>query len=861
MSSFIPLVQSAEAKLATIQAGHSCLTTSLSGIVSGVDISTLTSELQTIIFILEIFLDLHSLDSSEFATDPNNLSIAFNAFFSLLGTPAFNIKSGLLDYPGSAVDAVHRVCIKIVHLFASKYEEDFRALIDKAVNIVWVVLQSRDNTIRHDGLMCVCLKFFADLASKSWYKNYFDQEKLAGLVNNVIVRHVPAREDDIDAVTTDDSYLERELISTANDEVSKRGAVIRLVESLFRFYQAPVEILIHDQIIKFQAKYQSNPDANWGDAESAILLAIAMGSLSDSLSTPTSRVHVPMGMDTYVGGTIVPLLNQYTTTSPPSPLLVISSMKALAIYRYLVPTEATLPMLKVLLHYISSDEHIIASYSAYCLSTFIGPEGIVPLQVTDTIADALIQALLNSLNTHPENQYILAAIITTIGAAPLHVLPIASTLTTQMFQLLAQAMKSQTNQRYVYLLFELLAIVMRLVIGHASPETKVNTLEQLEGLLFPSFQQIISDPEMVDLHTYVFTMMAMFLEEHVGIPAVYLTIWPMLLQSDVWKTSSNIPSLVRFISAFLHNDLYSTGDQIGLNNTLTQQALLGIYQKLLASTKTHFSAFKLSQALAAYTTLLTSGNNLTIVLRLQFAQLSAHKESVQLRFQLVWLYSFWIVTNSLIPQNVQNHRARAVQLWARPHAGFIFSTDALTNEQLILTDCQNGSSVMVLIHTMNNIQRGIINAIFTKVWVQGLSVVDTNPYKKLFLRGLFIVIKNLYSLAPVCQFSFSVEQVTQDYFDQFIGRTLHTLTQANTVIAPDGSKHQPSHGICTSAAYSIENRSNLNRTPDVVLKCSTQQIPFDAIQLGPLANVLFQQVPQIVGKYSDVVAKGLSGGV
>eukprot|EP00461_Guttulinopsis_vulgaris_P002798 UN02799 len=161
-------------------------------------------------------------------------------------------------------------------------------------------------------------------------------------------------------------------------------------------------------------------------------------------------------------------------------------------------------MLRVLFHYTRSDEYVVASYAAYCISTLVGSVGVVAVNVTANIATTLIESLLQSLQTHPENQYMLGCIITTIGAASETILSIAPTLTQEIFKLLEKSMVTQTNQRYIYLLFELLALVMRVVIGNTQPTAKEATLNQLEALLFPPFQAILGNTELQECHTHGF---------------------------------------------------------------------------------------------------------------------------------------------------------------------------------------------------------------------------------------------------------------------------------------------------------------------------------------------------------------------
>lgn len=817
------IVADVVAKVETIHSGHTCLTTVLRDTVHGVDINALKAQLQCLVWIYEIFLSLHTIDLSAFVE--SNMARCFTPMFNLLQLPSFNIPCDMPDYEGSCLDAIHSLVIQVISLFANNYEEDFQPLVLDAVSLVWMILCARDNSHRYDALMCSCLSLFASLSRKHFYQSFFDEGKLTGLINQVVVMHAPAREDDIDAVVDDPSYLERELISTANESVSKRGAVMQLIASLCELFEERIVTLIGAQINQFTAAYKTNPITHWTSIETAFFLFVSIGLKTNS----NAHAHFPVAQ--YLGEHVVTLLNQYTQTSAPSPLLVLSALKALQIYGKHIPSEVHLQMLQVLFHYIRSDEHVIASYSAYAVSTFVGAGGIVSTAITTNCATDLIKELINALNLHEENQYILAAVITTIGAAPQKALPIASDLASTMLQLLQKSMKNQTNQRYIYLLFELLGIVLRIVIGYTVPESKQATLAQLEAFLFPSFNSIVSNPELVDMHTYVFTIMAMFLEERATtIPDLYVGLWDELLKAELWKTSTNIPSLVRFINAFLHNNVFMGQDVLGVSsNEINRNALLGIYSKLLASQKTYYHAFTLSQGIAAYTNIFTT--NLLAVLKLHFAQFTQHKDNNYIRQYCTWLYSFWVVSNTLSPTA---HPITPASPWVTEVSGLLPSTD----EMAFPLKASSFESLQILFTTMQSIAPSVQAAVLHRVWPTALSTCDTFIDKKLFFRASAIVFLYMAQTQP------QQPEAVYTTWAQELVRYAASLSKAQEVqltTAPTPEQHPKSHDVAARAAHAIEARNT--QKPDVVLRCTLQQNSYNVIDIIAILNQI-KNLPQ-----------------
>ena len=117
---------------------------------------------------------------------------------------------------------------------------------------------------------------------------------------------------------------------------------------------------------------------------------------------------------------------------------------------------------------------------------------------------------------------------------------------------------------------------------------------QLEALLFPPFQTVLQF-DILEFTPYVFQVLAQLLEfrpQNAGLGPAYTSLFPPLLSASLWEKKGNVPGLVRLLQAYIKqapNELLSS---------LTP--MLGIFQRLNASSATETPAFELLRALTTY---------------------------------------------------------------------------------------------------------------------------------------------------------------------------------------------------------------------------------------------------------------------
>ena len=184
--------------------------------------------------------------------------------------------------------------------------------------------------------------------------------------------------------------------------------------------------------------------------------------------------------------------------------------------------------------------------------------------------------------------------------------------------LLARVCTNPHNPVFNHFLFESIAAVIKFVCA-----ANAGAVAEFEKLLFPPFQSVLAQ-EVTELTPYVFQVMSLLLELSPPPPSpAYLSLFPALAQPALWENRGNAPVLVRLIEACLRKG----ADACIGSDPARLEALLGVFQKLVASGSTEEYAFQLLVAIVEFLPPEKYAQHLNLVFQIIFTRLQSTKSA------------------------------------------------------------------------------------------------------------------------------------------------------------------------------------------------------------------------------------------
>jgi exportin-2 (importin alpha re-exporter) len=276
----------------------------------------------------------------------------------------------------------------------------------------------------------------------------------------------------------------------------------------------------------------------------------------------------------------------------------------ICVFRTHLPKEYLLNLLAHIVRLLGSSHVVIQTYSSLCIERFLSVKDrsttgqtvnrITKEHVTPHL-QSLMTGLFNVLENPdlPENDYVMKCIMRVLSVIGADVVPITGLVLTPLTSALERVCANPSNPHFNHYLFECLAVLIKSVCTSSSPETLNGACDQFEALLFPPFQAVLSQ-DVVEFVPYVFQILAQLLNSRPkGTPLSdsYKSLFPPLLMPVLWDRKGNVPALTDLIRAYTCKGMA----EIVQGNHLT--AVLGVFQKLLASKVSEQFAFKLLDGL------------------------------------------------------------------------------------------------------------------------------------------------------------------------------------------------------------------------------------------------------------------------
>ncbi len=526
-----------------------------------------------------------------------------------------------------------QIC-EVAGMFAQKYDEDFSSYLPSFVQSIWNLLVSTNSKPKHDFLVSNALEFLASVSERPGYKDLFGEESTMKLIcENVIVPNMQFREEDEEMFEDNpEEYLRRDL--EGSNIGTRRHSACNLVRGLCKYFEGPVTAIFSNYISSMLQKYAENPDQNWKHKDAALYLIAAIATRSKTSKQGTTKTSDLVNIaDIFTSQCLPELQNPDINRHP---VLRADSIRYLTTFRSVLPPELVVGSIPLLSTHLTAPSHVVHTYAAHCLEKIFvlkGGDGIGVIQTADVVPH-LETLLINlfgvfKMKGSELNEYSMKAILRTISTVRDQVAPYSETLFGELINKLALVSQNPSKPHFSHYLFESICCIIRY-----SCKTESKLVENFEAKLFPIVESILIQ-DVSEFLPYVFQILSLLLElRPLPVPELYMMIYPLLLTPALWERNGNVPALVRLLQAFIEKaPLDVTKDE-------RLEALLGVFQKLIASKMNDHQGFYLLGSLVEYIEPSLFSSHIKSIFIVLFQRLQSSKTTKYVRGLLVFFSLF-----------------------------------------------------------------------------------------------------------------------------------------------------------------------------------------------------------------------------
>eukprot|EP00049_Salpingoeca_infusionum_P007297 m.118464 g.118464 ORF g.118464 m.118464 type:complete len:939 (-) comp13655_c0_seq2:4264-7080(-) len=545
---------------------------------AGPDAETAASILKCLDLVVQVFHSLNAQDLPAFFED--HMKEWMTGFSGVLAFPA----SGEDDDEGQAEQLKSNVC-QVLCLYARKYDDDCGEYVGGFVEQIWQLLTTTGSDFKFDQLVSNALSFLTVVASHSAHKELFaDPDTLKQIFEMVIIPNMILRDSDGEMFEDDPEEFIRRDMEGSDAETRRRGAN-ELIRGLCKYWEEKVTALCSDYVSTLLAAYEADPAENWPQKDAAVFLVSSLATRAKVEGQGITQVNDAIDIMQFLEANVVGDLQP--DVLPP---LQAAALKFVTLFRQQISTEAHGQLFPLVINHLNSPSTVVGSYAAAYIDRILimKREGqpLISSEGLSGVLEPLLTGLFEAMARadHSENEYIMKAIMRTIVTAKAMIEPYILTIINCLSEKLVEVSKNPGKPRFNHYMFESFGCCVRF-----SP-ADTETIAVFEQAFFPPFEYILSQG-VEEFTPYAFQLLSQLLEKRPApIPETYMALLGGLTSPDLWQNTANTTPLVRLLNAFLvkgRDTLFTTDQEL--------LALLGVFQKLIASRMWDHEGFNLLQ--------------------------------------------------------------------------------------------------------------------------------------------------------------------------------------------------------------------------------------------------------------------------
>ncbi|KAI8901692.1 Cse1-domain-containing protein [Globomyces pollinis-pini] len=547
--------------------------------------------LETLLLLTKIFYSLNCQDLPEFFEDHMNEFLDLFQKYLVYQNPL------VVSDPTEAgsLEKIKSMICEIIDMYASRYEADFTRL-PQFVEIVWTLLTTTSNDPCNDVLVSKAISFITSVVKHERHRALFEAPGvLDSICRQVVLPNMTLRESDEELFEDDPiEFIRRDLEGSDTD--TRRRSSADLVRGLLTLFEKNVTEIFSQHIQQSLAQYDQDKVTHWKSKDTALYLTTSLAAKTVTMKSGATSTNEYIPIASIFTNQIVPDL-QAPIDNAIHPIIKVDAIKYLMIFRNQWPKATLVEVMPLLMNHLASSNYVVVTWTAHCIERILSmKEGSKPMfseaemaPISNGILTKLFDLIQRGQTPEKlaENDYLMKCVLRVVVCTRGELLPSVTLILDRLTYIIREISKNPSNPKFNHYTFECLSAVVTHVCA-----VQPSLVESFEGSLFGPFQEILSQ-DVAEFTPYVFQIMSQLLCNHKepGIPQVYMSLLPPLLQPAQWESFANIPALVNLLNSFLMKG----SPTIVQNGSLP--AFLGISQKLLASRLNDHHGFNLFKSI------------------------------------------------------------------------------------------------------------------------------------------------------------------------------------------------------------------------------------------------------------------------
>lgn len=587
--------------------------------------AALQQDFATLSTMMKLFFDLSCQDlPPAFEENMAGISTIFHKYLvydnPLLHTDDES-ESGVLEYVKAGI-------FEALILYIQKYEDAFGPYLQQFIGSSWQLLTSIGPETKYDILVSKALQFLTSVTKISQHAQAFNNEAtLSEVVEKVILPNLALRESDMEMFEDEPiEFIRRDLEGSDSD--TRRRAATDFLRQLMEQFEGLVTQVVQRYIDHYLQDYAKDKKGNWKSKDTAVYLfssiaAKGTSTAAQGVKTTNSNVNV---LDFFQKN-----IAEDLTAEDVHPILQVDAIKYVHDFRSQFTPDQWRAAFPLLIQHLNNSNFVIYTYAAIAVEralylTTENKQPVVPREDVASVASQLLQHLFTLIQKESapekvqENEFLMRCVMRVLIVIREGVIPITDLVLRNFINITMVIRHNPSNPRFYYYHFEGIGALVR----YAAPSQP----EKLESALYDPFAAILQ-ADVQEFQPYVFQLFAALLEANPSgtLSTYYQQLIQPILMPTLWESKGNVPALVRFLSAIIPR-----GAQFIVENGQVE-AILGIFQKLIASKSQESHGFDLLEAVIAYLPAESIKSYFTTIVQLMLSRLSNSKtETFSMRF-------------------------------------------------------------------------------------------------------------------------------------------------------------------------------------------------------------------------------------
>jgi exportin-2 (importin alpha re-exporter) len=530
-------------------------------------------------------------------------------------------ESGVLEFVKASI-------FEALTLYSQKYEDAFGQYLQQFIGSSWQLLTSLGAELKYDILVSKALRFLTSVAKISQHAQAFNNEDtLNEVVEKVILPNLTLRDADEELLEDEPiEFIRRDLEGSDSD--TRRRAATDFLRQLMSNFEKLATAVVQRYIDHYLQDYSRDRATNWKSKDTAVYLfssiaATGTSTASAGIKSLNALIDVLGFFQNHISADLVnPDLH---------PILQVDAIKFVHDFRSQFTADQWREAFPLLVQHLNSSNYVIYTYAAIAVerALYLVNDDKQPLVARDQVASVsgqLLQHLFKLIQKDSapekiqENEFLMRCVMRVLIVIREGVIPITDVVLRNLNNITMVIRHNPSNPRFYYYHFEAIGALVRF----AAPSQP----EKLEDGLYDPFAAILQ-ADVTEFQPYVFQLFAALLEANPSgtLSTYYQQLVQPVLLPTLWESRGNVPALVRLLAAIIPR-----GWEIILRNNQIE-AILGIFQKLIATKSQESHGFDLVEAVVANFPIDAVKGYFTTIIQLMLTRLSSSKtDTLALRF-------------------------------------------------------------------------------------------------------------------------------------------------------------------------------------------------------------------------------------